>query len=99
MWTAHWVSPGSRISLVGHVDNSKIPEFRAQGGEDRVRQEALGALDLSKRRAVEVMNQLVAREKVDSKRLETSGRGWTQPVSTTNTDLNRRVEVQWFTLE
>ena len=36
------VSPGSKISLVGHVDNSKIPEFRSQGGEARVQQEAAG---------------------------------------------------------
>ena len=60
---------------------------------------ALEAMQLSKDRATEVMKQLVALEKVDPKRLETVGRGWMQPVSPTDPDLNRRVEVQWFTLE
>ena len=93
------VSPGSRIILVGHVDDSRIPELRKTGGEELVQKVALEAVDLSKRRAAEVMNQLVAHEKADGKRLETVGRGWMQPVSNTNPELNRRVEVQWFTLE
>jgi NitT/TauT family transport system substrate-binding protein len=56
-------------------------------------------MKLSKDRASEVMKQLVAVEKVDPKRLETVGKGWMQPASATDVDLNRRVEVQWFTLE
>ena len=55
-------------------------------------------MDLSKRRASEVKRILVEREKVDPKRLETVGRGWEEPAGT-NPDENRRVEVQWFTLE
>ena len=35
---------------------------------------------------------------IDVSRLEAVGRGWEEPAST-NSDLNRRVEVQWFTLE
>ena len=94
-----YVAPGSHIVLVGHVDPSAIPDIRKKGGEEAVQQMALTAMQLSKDRAAEVMKQLVATEKVDAKRLETAGRGWMQPVSTTNPDLNRRVEVQWFTLE
>jgi NitT/TauT family transport system substrate-binding protein len=93
------VSPGSRVNLVGHVDNSNIPNLRRQGGEDLVQKMALEAMDLSKKRAMEIRTQLINRDKVDPKRLETVGRGWTQPASATNPELNRRVEVQWFTLE
>jgi NitT/TauT family transport system substrate-binding protein len=93
------IAPGSHIILVGHVDNSKIPQLRSQGGEELVRKTALEAIQLSKDRATEIRNKLAQVEKVEVKRLETIGRGWEQPVSTTNPELNRRVEVQWFTLE
>jgi NitT/TauT family transport system substrate-binding protein len=93
------VAPGSHIILIGHVDNSRIPELRNMGGQALVDKTALEAMKLSKDRASEVMKQLVAVEKVDPKRLETVGKGWMQPVSATDVDLNRRVEVQWFTLE
>jgi NitT/TauT family transport system substrate-binding protein len=93
------VAPGSRIILVGHVDNSKIPELMRTGGQRLVDSTALEAMKLSKDRATEVMNQLVAHEKVDPKRLEIVAKGWSQPVSTTDPERNRRVEVQWFTLE
>jgi NitT/TauT family transport system substrate-binding protein len=93
------VAPGSHVILVGHVDNGKIAELMKTGGQELVDKTALQAMQLSKDRAGEVMKQLVDHEKVDGKRLETVGRGWMQPVSATNGDLNRRVEVQWFTLE
>jgi NitT/TauT family transport system substrate-binding protein len=92
------VSPGSRIVLVGHVDNTRIPEFQRTGGQALVDKMALEAMQLSKERANEIKKRLVEYEKIDAARLETVPRGWTQPVST-NGDLNRRVEVQWFTLE
>ena len=93
------VSPGSHIILVGHVDNGRVAELMKAGGQAMVDKVALEAMQLSKDRAAEVMKQMVAHEKVDPVRLETVGRGWTQPVSATNPELNRRVEVQWFTLE
>ena len=92
------VSPGSTILLRGHVDNALVPEFRRQGGEDFVRRMALQAMELSRNRAAAVRQLLVEREKMDQKRLDIVGRGWEEPVST-NSDLNRRVEVQWFTIE
>jgi NitT/TauT family transport system substrate-binding protein len=92
-------APGSRIILVGHVDNSRIPELMKTGGQRLVDSTAMEAVKLSRERATEVMNQLVAHEKVDGKRLEIVAKGWAQPVSSTDPELNRRVEVQWFTLE
>jgi NitT/TauT family transport system substrate-binding protein len=92
------VSPGSTIVLRGHVDNARVDEFRRSGGEALVRKYALEAMELSKRRAAEVKRWLVERQKVNATRLDTVGRGWEEPVST-NSELNRRVEVQWFTLE
>ena len=35
---------------------------------------------------------------VDKARIEAVGRGWEEPLGT-DSDQNRRVEVQWFTLE
>ena len=35
---------------------------------------------------------------IDAKRIEIVGRGWEEPAGP-NSDLNRRVEVQWFTIE
>jgi NitT/TauT family transport system substrate-binding protein len=93
------VSPGSVVVLRGHVDNGRVPEFRKLGGEDLVRSMALKAMELSRERAVGVREALLARyPKLDPKRLETVGRGWEEPVGADG-NLNRRVEVQWFTLE
>jgi len=92
------ISPGSKLLLRGHVDNAKIEEFRRKGGETFVRSAALSAMDLSKRRAAEIKRLLVERHNIDGARIEVVGRGWEEPAGT-NSDLNRRVEVQWFTIE
>jgi NitT/TauT family transport system substrate-binding protein len=92
------VSPGSSVLLRGHVDNASIPKFRKEGGESLVRTMALEAMELSKRRADEIKRLLVDREKIEPKRIKTVGRGWEEPAGT-DSDANRRVEVQWFTLE
>ncbi|MSU51683.1 MAG: hypothetical protein EXS37_21770 [Opitutus sp.] len=92
------VSPGSTILLRGHVDNALVEKFRQQGGETFVRQMALRAMDLSKTRAIEIRRVLVERLKVEAVRLETVGRGWEEPGGT-DAEQNRRVEVQWFTVE
>jgi NitT/TauT family transport system substrate-binding protein len=93
------VSPGSTILLRGHVDGARQEEFRNQGGEKFVREMALKAVQLSTERATEVEKELVATQKADEKRVETVGVGWDEPVSKTDVDKNRRVEVQWFTIE
>jgi NitT/TauT family transport system substrate-binding protein len=92
------VSPGSTILLRGHVDNAMVDSFRKQGGEAFVRQMALKAMELSKSRATEIRSVLVTKLNVPSARLETVGRGWEEP-SGTDAEKNRRVEVQWFTVE
>jgi NitT/TauT family transport system substrate-binding protein len=93
------VSPGSVVVLRGHVDNAKVPDFRKQGGEELVGAMALKAMELSRQRAVGVRQALLKRHpRLDPKRIETVGRGWEEPVGADG-NLNRRVEVQWFTLE
>ena len=92
------ISPGSTILLRGHVDNAMVGQFRQQGGDQFVRQMALKAMDLSKNRAAEIRRVLIEKHSIDGKRLEAIGRGWEEPAGT-NSDQNRRVEVQWFTLE
>ncbi len=92
------VSPGSTVLLRGHVDNAMIGEFRKQGGETFVRQMALKAMELSKNRANEIRRLLAERHQIDVSRIETVGRGWDEP-SSKESEQNRRVEVQWFTIE
>ena len=92
------VSPGSTILLRGHVDNALVSQFRQQGGEAFVRQMALKAVELSKNRAAEIRRVLTERLRVHARRLEVVGRGWEEPAGT-DSEKNRRVEVQWFTVE
>src|SRR5215203_2437112 len=92
------VSPGSTMLLRGHVDNARVEEFRKQGGEAYVRQQALRAMELSKNRAGEIRKLLIDRYNVDARRLDVVGRGWEEP-SGSDSAQNRRVEVQWFTIE
>ena len=92
------VSPGSTLLLRGHRDNALVARFRQQGGEAYVRTQALRAVELSKDRAAEIRKQLNERYKIDNARIDIVGRGWEEPVSQ-DSEQNRRVEVQWFTLE
>jgi len=93
------VSPGSMVLLRGHVDNARVGDFRREGGEELVRSMALKAMELSRQRAKTVADALLARHKeIDPARLESVGRGWEEPASE-DSEQNRRVEVQWFTLE
>jgi NitT/TauT family transport system substrate-binding protein len=93
------VSPGSTVLLRGHVDDSMIETFRKQGGEAFVQKQALSAVQLSKERAEEIRGLLVKKHAIDVKRIDIYGAGWNEPVSRAEPDMNRRVEVQWFTLE
>jgi NitT/TauT family transport system substrate-binding protein len=93
------VSPGSTLLLRGHVDDARKEEFRKQGGDVFVREMSLKAIDLSTQRAKAVEKALVDIQKVDEKRVETVGIGWEEPTDRTHPEKNRRVEVQWFTLE
>ena len=44
------------------------------------------------------VKKVIAMGSVDAARIEVLGRGWEEPASSTP-DENRRVEVQWFTIE
>jgi NitT/TauT family transport system substrate-binding protein len=92
------VSPGSTILLRGHVDDAMVEQFRTQGGEAFVRTQALRAMELSKNRATEIRRLLIERLQIDPRRLDVVGRGWEEPAGTDSV-ANRRVEVQWFTIE
>jgi NitT/TauT family transport system substrate-binding protein len=93
------VSPGSTVLLRGHVDNARVDEFRKQGGEQLVKSMALKAMELSRQRALVVSEALRDRYKeIDASRVEVVGRGWEEPAGP-DSEMNRRVEVQWFTLE
>ena len=63
-----------------------------------MRTQALRAMELSKNRAGEIRRLLIERHNIDPKRVDIVGRGWEEPAGP-NSDLNRRVEVQWFTVE
>jgi NitT/TauT family transport system substrate-binding protein len=94
------VSPGSTVLLRGHVDNARVNEFRQSGGEQLVQSMALKAMELSRQRAMAVHDALLAKfPEIDKTRVEAVGRGWEEPTATTDPAQNRRVEVQWFTVE
>lgn len=92
------VSPGSTLLLRGHVDNGMVPTFTKQGGPQLVQRMALKAVQLSKERCESVRKALLSRHSVDAARIESVGCGWNEPIGTDG-EQNRRVEVQWFTLE
>jgi NitT/TauT family transport system substrate-binding protein len=94
------VSPGSTVLLRGHVDNARVNEFRQSGGEQLVQSMALKAMELSRQRAIAVSDALLEKfPEIDKTRVESVGRGWEEPTGATDNALNRRVEVQWFTIE
>jgi len=94
------VSPGSTVLLRGHVDNARVNEFRQSGGEQLVQSMALKAMELSRQRAIAVSDALLAKfPDIDKARVESVGRGWEEPTGATDSAQNRRVEVQWFTIE
>lgn len=74
-------NPEVKIMIVGHTD--------ADGND-------AANLDLSKRRAASVKNELVKTFSIDPSRIETDGKGESQPVAANDTPsnkaLNRRVE-------
>ncbi len=74
-------NPGIRIKIVGHTDSD---------GSDQ------SNLDLSKRRALAVKNELVNSFGLEGTRIETDGKGEAEPIAPNDTNthkaLNRRVE-------
>ncbi|HLA30027.1 MAG TPA: OmpA family protein, partial [Pseudomonas sp.] len=93
------VSPGSIVLLRGHVDNAMVADFERQGGPALLKSMALKAMELSRQRTLAVKAALLARHPgIKDERIELVGRGWEEPLGQ-DSEQNRRVEVQWFTLE
>ena len=59
---------------------------------------AIAPIRSSSRQAIEGDALRERNPNIHRSRIETMGRGWQEPAST-DSNLNRRVEVQWFTLE
>jgi outer membrane protein OmpA-like peptidoglycan-associated protein len=77
--------PQLRVHVVGHTDN--------QGTADH-------NLDLSRRRAVSVVQELTGKFAIAANQLDSFGAGWYSPVATNESEdgrsKNRRVElVKW----
>jgi outer membrane protein OmpA-like peptidoglycan-associated protein len=74
-------NPTVKVKVLGHTDSD---------GEDAKN------LDLSKRRAISVKNELTTKFAIDASRIETDGKGETEPVAKNDSQLskakNRRVE-------
>ncbi len=98
MATMLQISPGSTLLLRGHVDDSRVAEFQKQGGPQLVQRMAIKAVQLSKERCDAVIKALLDTQKTDASRIESVGLGWREPLGR-DMDQNRRVEVQWFTVE
>ncbi len=92
------VSPGSMVLLRGHADGSQIEKFRKEGGEARAREVVLALKNLSKARCTEVKQVLQDKYKLEEVRIEIQAVGADEPTGK-GADADRRVEVQWFTVE
>ena len=86
------------VKLVGHLDTTKLEEFRKQGAQAFVEASAQAKL-ISKRRAEFVKKVLVEQFGVEADRVLTEGRGWDQPIDALDPSTNRRVEVQFLSFE
>ncbi|HAP43868.1 MAG: hypothetical protein A2087_02220 [Spirochaetes bacterium GWD1_61_31] len=86
------------VKLVGHLDTSKVEEFRAQGPQAFIEASAQAKL-ISKRRAEFVKSVLIDHFGIDPDRIITEGRGWDDPVDADDPQSNRRVEVQFISFE
>jgi len=87
---------GSRIQVTGHVEGSRIPEFKSHG-EAALKAGELTAMNLSKNRARSVKEALINRYNIDPDRIETLGRSWNEPLGGP-IESDRRVQVQWITV-
>lgn len=86
------------VKLVGHLDTTKVEEIKAKGNQAFIEASAQAKL-VSKKRAEFIKKVLVEKYKVDAQRIITEGRGWDTPVDAEDPAKNRRVEVQFISLE
>lgn len=86
------------VKLIGHLDTTKVAEFKAKGTQAFIEASSQAKL-LSKKRAEFIKKLLVERYKCDASRIFTEGKGWEQPVDESDPDKNRRVEVRFLSFE
>jgi NitT/TauT family transport system substrate-binding protein len=86
------------VKLVGHLDTSKMAEYKAKGQADFIEAQAQAKL-LSKKRAEFIKRLLVQRYKIDPERLVTEGKGWDGAIEGADAGANRRVEVHFLSFE
>jgi ABC-type nitrate/sulfonate/bicarbonate transport system substrate-binding protein len=86
------------VKLIGHLDTSKVEEFKQKGQQEFIEASAQAKL-LSKKRAEFIKKVLVERYKCDPERIVTEGKGWEQPIDATDHAANRRVEVRFLSFE
>ena len=92
------MSPGSTILLRGHADGSLVADVRAKEGEAKAREHLISLKTLSKARCQEIKSILEEKFNIDAARIESQGVGAEEPTGK-GPDADRRVEVQWFTVE
>ncbi len=86
------------VKLIGHLDTTKVEEFKAKGAQNFIEASAQAKL-ISKRRAEFIKKILVEQYKCDPERIITEGKGWDQPIDSTDQTKNRRVEVRFLSFE
>ena len=86
------------VKLVGHLDTTKVADFKAQGNQAYIEAGAQAKL-ISKKRAEFIKKVLVEEYGIDPQRIVTEGKGWDNPVDVNEPSKNRRVEVKFISLE
>jgi NitT/TauT family transport system substrate-binding protein len=86
------------VKLVGHLDTSRVEEYKTKGMQHYIEASAQAKL-LSKKRAEFVKKILAEKYNCDAERIITEGMGWDLPADPTDQDKNRRVEVKFFSFE
>jgi len=86
------------VKLVGHLDTTKVADFKAQGNQAYIEAGAQAKL-ISKKRAEFIKKVLIDEYGIDPQRIVTEGKGWDNPVDVNEPSKNRRVEVKFISLE
>jgi ABC-type nitrate/sulfonate/bicarbonate transport system substrate-binding protein len=86
------------VKLVGHLDTTKVEDFKAQSAQIFIEASAQAKL-ISKKRAEYIKKLLVEKYKADPQRIITEGKGWDQPLDPNDQTKNRRVEVRFLSFE
>ena len=86
------------VKLIGHLDTTKVEEFKSQGQQIYIEASAQAKL-ISKKRAEFIKKILIEKYGCDKDRIFTEGKGWDIPLDPTDQSKNRRVEVKFFSFE